>query len=114
MKQVKLSSLKNIHVQARKWFDKINGNTYHSVKIEFELPTGELCHIKSGLTYGYWRQWEQTAQNLMCEHLGVMKKEKKLVAWEFFEKYGVKLGRDPEHGLKRDLWKEDVNLTGEN
>ena len=48
----------------------------------------------------------------MCEHLGVMKKEKDLVPWQFFEKYGVELGREPEHGLKRDLWKEDITIRG--
>ena len=43
----------------KQWFDKINGNTYHKVKL---FLNGEI--LESDYTYGYGNQYEQTAYNL--------------------------------------------------
>lgn len=40
-----------------RWFDRRAGNTYHTVTI---IVDGETVH-KSGITYGYGSQYEQTA-----------------------------------------------------
>ena len=52
---------KKIHhtffIEGRKWLDKINGNTYHSVQISVD---GKIVRT-IGLTYGYGSAWEQTA-----------------------------------------------------
>jgi hypothetical protein len=50
---------KEINVIVKKWFDKINGNTYHS--IQFEL-NNMVFH--SGLTYGYGSQYKQTFEEI--------------------------------------------------
>ena len=110
MKKPRLTSLRSIAIHARKWRDNVNGNTYHSVMIKFVLSTGAHCHMSSGLTYGYGEQWKQTARDLICEHLGVMEKEKKLVPWQFFKKYKVDVCEDPRPGPERNLWKADVNI----
>ena len=47
--------MKNINVLVKKWFDNVNGNTYHS--IQFEL-NNKIIH--SGSTYGYSTQYEVT------------------------------------------------------
>lgn len=48
--------------KAVKWFDKINGNTYHSVKIT-------RCHdgaiITGSFRYGYGNHYQQTALEQM-------------------------------------------------
>ena len=60
-----LSSKSRIDVQARKWFDKVNGNTYHTVKISIE-NNGENDTLKTkGIVYGYDDHYQQTA----CEML---------------------------------------------
>ena len=43
----------------KQWFDKVNGNTYHKVKL---FLNGEI--LESDYTYGYENQYEQTAYNL--------------------------------------------------
>ncbi len=50
---------KQINVIVKKWFDKINGNTYHSITFEFN---NKVFH--QGLTYGYGRQYEQTFKEI--------------------------------------------------
>ena len=49
-------------VLIKRWFDKVNGNTYHSV----QFKDGFKIH-HSGQTYGYERQYEQTYKDLLRE-----------------------------------------------
>ena len=42
------------------WFDKANGNTYHSVQIQV---LGKTLH--SGKTYGYGNQYEETLKQMI-------------------------------------------------
>jgi len=58
-----------------RWFDKVNGNTYHSVKIVNNL-TGKI--INSPMQYGYGNTYRQTALERMLE-----------AGW-IPEKYGIK------------------------
>ena len=58
---------KKFVVIAKRWFDKIFGNTYHSVKIT-DLKTGKVYIV--GKTYGYGSHYKQTAINkLIAEGL---------------------------------------------
>lgn len=52
---------KRFTIHGKKWFDKVNGNTYH-VAYLFDNETN-TWHI-SDLEYGYDRQYELTAYNL--------------------------------------------------
>ena len=49
---------------AKKWRDKINGNTYHSVKIT-NVKTKE--EIKIPFTYGYGEQYKSSSLNALCK-----------------------------------------------
>jgi len=47
-------------VLVKKYFDKANGNTYHSVQFDID---NKIYH--SGKTYGYKRQYEQTTRDIL-------------------------------------------------
>ena len=49
--------VQNIIVVGRRWFEKTNGNTYHSAEI---YVNGHMVH-KIGFTYGYGNQYEWNA-----------------------------------------------------
>jgi hypothetical protein len=49
---------------AIKWFDKLNGNTYHSVRV-INNETGEMLFCP--FQYGYGEQYRQTALKAMSE-----------------------------------------------
>ena len=53
-------------VNAVKWFDKANGNTYHSVRIT-RLRDGKTIVTKTPYQYGYGEQYRQTALELMAQ-----------------------------------------------
>ena len=54
----------NLIVLVKRWFDKVNGNTYHSVQFEVNE---KIYH--SGRTYGYERQYEETFKDLCIDIL---------------------------------------------
>ena len=50
---------------AVKWFDKVNGNTYHSVRVT-RCSDGKV--IADGFQYGYGEQYRDTALALMLKN----------------------------------------------
>ena len=52
-----------ITIDARKWFDRINGNTYHSVAVYVD---GQPVGVKP-FQYGYGEQYIQTAHKVLQE-----------------------------------------------
>jgi len=51
-------------VNAARWFDRANGNTYHSVRI---TRVRDGFTIAGGWRYGYGDQYRYTALKLMCD-----------------------------------------------
>ena len=93
-----------IHVSARRWFDKVNGNTYHSVAVT--LPDGRV--LTQGLTYGYGQQYEWTAWSLVLglDEVATNHKarEEKFSPWRWYEENGYHVVYDVvEVSRKRDL-----------
>ena len=64
--------MNTITVIGRKWFERTNGNTYHSVEV---YKNGELIE-RVPFTYGYGSQWEQTAVEVLLKN-GVYSSEYK-------------------------------------
>lgn len=62
---------KRFFILGKKWFDKVNGNTYHSVKI-VDLESGETI-VRTPRTYGYGEQYVQTAYEELTK-LGLVEK----------------------------------------
>lgn len=52
-----------ITILARRWFDKINGNTYHSVKVYVD---GKLSGVQP-YAYGYGESYLQSACELLIK-----------------------------------------------
>jgi hypothetical protein len=55
------NKIMNITVIGKRWFERTNGNTYHSVKVYVD---GELIG-QNNFTYGYDRHYEQTALEIL-------------------------------------------------
>ena len=58
-------------VLVKKYFDKVNGNTYHSVQFDID---NKIYH--SGKTYGYERQYEQTFTTMVYANQNILNKFK--------------------------------------
>ena len=62
-------------IHAKKWRDKTNGNTYHSVII---LNTQNHLMIAAPFQYGYGDQFLQSASDVMIKHKWIDKPLKSL------------------------------------
>lgn len=54
-----------------KWFDKVNGNTYHSVQV---TRCSDGAVLRCPFTYGYGNQYQQSALEAMIEAGWIPKK----------------------------------------
>jgi len=57
--------MRNFTIEARRWFQKSYGNTYHSVRVYDE--SGKLIG-ENLFEYGYGDQWELTSNKLIQEY----------------------------------------------
>lgn len=95
MKKLKKNS--QIVVVGKKWFDKLNGNTYHSSEL---IVNGDTID-KIPFTYGYGNQFEQSALDLLQKHYKGFDTVKML--WKVKD-MGYKLTViDGGYGLKKQL-----------
>lgn len=54
---------KKVVLEGRRWFQKLYGNTYHTVKVSVNDET-----FYSDITYGYGNHFEQTAIEVLKEN----------------------------------------------
>lgn len=83
-----LTSKASVDIRARKWFDRVNGNTYHSVIIYIVDGQGNPDTLRSNtLVYGYGESWQQTAAEMLKAngyklHAGVVKRVNRLAGYD--------------------------------
>ncbi len=93
-------NIKSLFIEGRLWFDKINGNTYHAVKIEANAKV--ICFIP--ITYGYENQYLETALKFL-KNYGLVNEATNSI-WqlrEFADIYWVSY-----YTPKRELWKAET------
>jgi hypothetical protein len=93
-------NIKSLFIEGRLWFDKINGNTYHAVRIQ---ANGQVIG-QVPMTYGYGDMWQYTALDWL--------KSKGLVSEEVRSIYELRKHSEvyitATETLKRDLWKAET------
>lgn len=87
-----------VSARGRKWFDKINGNTYHSVTM---TVGGVSVYIP--MHYGYGDQWRQTAVDWLVSNDILEPRKYEGGATKYRELYDMITWGDAPEGLKRDL-----------
>jgi hypothetical protein len=86
-------------VNAVKWFDKVNGNTYHSVRI---TRCKDNKTIVGGFTYGYGDHYQQTAMETMIENKWIPSKYNKSNYYLYERENKYPILWNVSEGLKRD------------
>ena len=93
------TEVKAITILGRKWFDKVNGNTYHSAQI---MVNGVTVH-KTGMRYGYGNQYVHTASTWLEEN-GYIKLERPTQAlWSYCHDNDIHCEYSEVYCLKREL-----------
>jgi hypothetical protein len=86
-------------VVGRRWFDRANGNTYHTS----EVFVNDKYLGKSRMTYGYDEQYIQTAKEILLDSYELPKGMRDTSPLWQLREYGVTLNKTVSDGLKRDL-----------
>lgn len=111
MKNISIQDIEQVHVIARRWFQKSYGNTYHSVYLSVLLKgSNSYINLKfEPFQYGYDRQYEQTALELFYDCVDVPQRqdlESVKVAYlkPVCEMLGIKYSEDVQDvSRKKDL-----------
>jgi len=91
---------KSYKCKACRWFDRGNGNTYHSVNVTRFLDNKTIVHP---MTYGYGDHFRQTALETMYK-AGWLPKEYNKDNWYQFERDNdYPIIWEVSDGLKRDM-----------
>ncbi len=99
VKKRQLKKGDDVLIIGRRWFDRVNGNTYHTA----EVVVNDKVIGKSRMSYGYEEQYIQTGKEILLDHFELpegMKESSPL--WQLRE-YGVEFRKRVTDGLKRDL-----------
>ena len=100
----------SLFLEGRAWFDKLNGNTYHSVRIWLN---GEIIIIVP-LTYGYENAYQQTAISSLVEEgylpatifqHGEHRATREYPVWQIARKLEISVYSVLAYGKKSELWK---------
>lgn len=95
--------IENVTVYGYRWFQKLYGNTYHTVIVFID---GEEFYRSEHMHYGYDRQFEQTGFDAVAKILGLSDKDEPgyRTPRRYWEDHGVKYNANATDGLKRDLF----------
>jgi hypothetical protein len=98
-----------IDIQAREWFDKVNGNSYFDCTVTFDyaLPTERkfLCPFQ----YGYGSAYESAAMKVVQKAFPSMP----ATFWELRDAKVIIRSNKRENCLKRELFNPTVKQTRE-
>jgi hypothetical protein len=101
MRKQKLKKGDTVTIYGKRWFDRVNGNTYHTAEVEVNGTTLG----KSPMTYGYDEQYLQTGKEILLKHYDLpIGMTERSPMWQLRD-YGVTLTKYVSDGLKRDLAK---------
>ncbi len=79
--------MKALTIIGRRWFERTNGNTYHSV----EVYVDGVKLTKIPLTYGYGTQYLQTARDFLEVNKLLPGITDNTVLWRYCEESGIAL-----------------------
>lgn len=100
-----------ISIQGKEWFDKVNDNSYHSVRVSVWYA-GTPAHLPTEYAapyqYGYGDHYLQTAGELL-QSVGVLETVKGLGITRFCRENNIVLN----HNISRNCKKAEVRVWGE-
>lgn len=104
------AKIKTLDIQAKKWFDKVNGNSYFSalITVNYGMKTQKV--IKIPFQYGYGDQFRYQAFKALQNNKIIPIQENNISYWRYYDEHKI-IARHfkIENCLKRDViaWAAD-------
>lgn len=99
-----MQTIKTIDINARTWFDKVNGNSYFSaiVVVDYGLPT--VKEFKLPFQYGYGEQYVHAAKMALVKNGLISENDERAPLWSYCEANNIILRYDNQKNcLKREV-----------
>ena len=97
-----MAKIKTIDIQAKEWFDRVNGNSYFSALVTVDYGTKNEKRIVLPFQYGYGTQYESVALNALIDKKIIKKGITSL--WRYCAENKIILNTSKKTGLrKKDL-----------
>lgn len=95
--------IKTIDINAKEWFDKVNGNSYFSAEITTDSGTPEAQSYTIPFQNGYGHQYIHEAEQLLKKE-GVVSLAERERLWSYCHENNIVLKKNIQKNcLKRDL-----------
>ena len=96
--------VKTIDVNAKEWFDRINGNSYFSGTVTVNFGMKDQKEFVMPAQYGYEDQYLHEAKCRLVEH-NVISSDWTRALWSYCKENGIILRYNKQTGcLKREVW----------
>jgi len=93
--------IKTIDINAKEWFDKVNGNSYFSCEIILNYGLDDVRVLECPFQYGYGEHYLDMGFKEICETFGI---KTDLRYWRYCEENKIILRYNKqENCLKREL-----------
>ena len=93
---------KTVDIQAKEWFDKVNGNSYFAGTITLNKGTETEEVFLMPFQYGYGSQYEQEAKAILTQFNKISTEYESLS--RYCQRVGIELNSSIQRGcLKREL-----------
>lgn len=96
--------MKTISVQAKEWFDKVNGNSYFSALITVDAGLATERLLKLPFQYGYDNHYLDVTLTALKDAGLAPESEESIVLWRFCKENNIELFYNKEKNcLQRDV-----------
>jgi hypothetical protein len=98
------NDIKTIDIQAKEWFDKVNGNSYFSARITLNFGMKDQKTVYVPFQYGYDKQYEYVAFKALQKEGLIPPQASMCVPWRYYDENGIITRQSKESNcLKRDV-----------
>lgn len=99
---MKARDIKTIDVQAKEWFDKVNGNSYFSMDITVNCGRENEQSIYVPMQYGYGEHYKYVAFDVMRKQLKLFRAvDGNTSPFRVYEKYNIKANHSKQENCKK-------------
>lgn len=96
--------IKTIDIRGKEWFDRINGNSYHSAQVTLNFGMKTEKRIAVCFKYGYGDQYIHSAMSKLVKNGFIKDSEPNEAVWIYCQRNNIILRNSIERNcLKRDV-----------
>lgn len=102
--------IKTVDVQAKEWFDRVNGNSYFGAVVTINYGLDDEKEIKLPFQYGYGDHYRDKAFEAIIQAGLITDVEDNERNWRYYERKGIIVRHSKE---ERCLQREVKNFAGD-